>query len=221
MRPFLPLDHFINTENYKDNRTLPKNSFDLLGPSLSQWLSTYLLELGVEDSPLVLGQCSSKAHLEGPIYVDKSASIEPFAYIKGPAYIGPNVEIRHGSYIRGNVFVGMNSVVGHTTEVKNSVFLTGAKAGHFAYIGDSILGCHVNLGAGTKLANLKLNNKTIRFKDVQTGKIVDSQLRKWGAILGDHAQTGCNAVLSPGSILYPKTAVMPSLHHYGTLVHKP
>lgn len=140
------------------------------------------------------------------ISIGNGTVVEPGALIKGPAIIGANTEIRQGAYIRGNVIVGDGCVVGHTTEVKDSIMLNGAKAGHFAYIGDSILG-RVNLGAGTKLANLKIkvSGPTVRVNI--SGKWYDTGLRKFGAILGDGVETGCNAVLNPGAILGKGTLV--------------
>lgn len=144
------------------------------------------------------------------IYLGKGTVIEPGALIKGPTYIGNNTEIRQGAYIRGNVIIGDKCVVGHTTEMKSSVMLGDSKAGHFAYIGDSILG-KVNLGAGTKLANLKLDNSIISIKIED--KIYNTNLKKFGAILGDGVETGCNTVTTPGTILsknvfvYPNTTV--------------
>src|SRR5262249_35922089 len=108
-------------------------------------------------------------------------------------------------------------VVGHATEVKSSLFFDHAKAGHFAYVGDSILGRDVNLGAGTKLANLALSRREVRVKHPISGALVGSGLTKLGAILGDKAQTGCNAVLNPGTLLLPGTAVMPCVSFRGTL----
>ena len=131
--------------------------------------------------------------------------MEPGALIKGPAVIGNSTEVRQGAYMRGNCLVGNNCVVGHATEIKNSILLDGAKAGHFAYVGDSILGNAANLGAGTKLANLKMvpGSIVIRFD----GKQYDTQRRKLGAILGDHTETGCNSVTSPGTLMGPSSIV--------------
>ena len=150
------------------------------------------------------------------ILVGSGTIIEPGALVKGPVLIGSNTEIRQGAYVRGDCIVGNGCVVGHTTEIKGSILLDGAKAGHFAYIGDSILGNEVNLGAGTKLANLKMIPGTVR---VRCGKEqVDTGRRKIGAILGDRTETGCNSVTSPGtlmgpdSILYPAVAV-PAGHY--------
>ena len=133
------------------------------------------------------------------IFIGKGTVVEPGAYIKGPTIIGENCEIRQGAYIRGNVIVGDNCVVGHATEIKGSIMLNGAKAGHFNYIGDSILGNHVNLGAGTKLANLKIFNDEISV--TAEGYSYATGLRKLGAIMGDNVETGCNSVTAPGTII--------------------
>jgi len=133
------------------------------------------------------------------ITIEKGTVIEPTAYIKGPCWIGKNCSIRHGAYIRGNVITGDGCVIGHASEVKNSIFLNKAHAAHFAYVGDSILGNHINLGAGTKCANLKLDNQSVAIWD--GGQKIDSGLRKFGAIIGDRSQIGCNAVTNPGTLL--------------------
>ncbi|MGM0441456.1 MAG: glucose-1-phosphate thymidylyltransferase [Elusimicrobiota bacterium] len=134
-------------------------------------------------------------------------TVEPGAYIKGPAIIGEKTQIRQGAYVRGNVITGKSCVIGHATEIKNSVMLQESKAGHFAYIGDSILGA-VNLGAGTKLANLKITGSNIKVN--VDGKSYDTGLRKFGAILGDNVQTGCNSVTSPGTILSKNVMLYPN-----------
>jgi NDP-sugar pyrophosphorylase family protein len=135
------------------------------------------------------------------------AVVEPGALIKGPTIIGRCTEVRQGAYIRGSCIVGERCVVGHTTEMKSSVMLNEAKAGHFAYIGNSILGGASNLGAGTKLANLKIREGSVRVK-VQ-GAFIDSGMRKFGAILGDHVEIGCNAVTNPGTVLGKGCLVLP------------
>ncbi len=147
------------------------------------------------------GSVDARAYLINPelISIGEGTVVEPGAYIRGPCRIGKNCEIRHGAYIRGNFICGNHCVIGHATEVKNSIFLNRAQAGHFAYIGDSIIGNSTNLGAGTKCANLRLDHKNI---SIQFGdKKFDSQLRKFGAIIGDDAQIGCNAVTNPGTLI--------------------
>lgn len=165
------------------------------------------------------GQIMEGAYLsEGDIVVGPGTVVEPGAYIMGPTLIGADCKIAQGAYIRGNAIIGDGSVVGHTTEVKNSIFLPGAHAPHFNYVGDSILGRGVNLGAGTKLSNLTV----VSIKDAATGKrptihltidgkSYDTGLAKLGAILGDGAQTGCNSVLNPGILIGPRTLVYPNL----------
>ncbi|MGW4060020.1 hypothetical protein ACWEGE_17165 [Amycolatopsis sp. NPDC004747] len=150
-----------------------------------------------------------------PVFVAAGARIEPGAYLCGPAYVGPGAVIRHGAYVRQNCLLLDGAVLGHASEMKNSVMLPGAKAPHFAYLGDSILGSRVNLGAGTKLSNLAITapgcRKTLTVE--VDGVVHDTGLTKLGAVLGDDVQTGCNAVLNPGTLLgrgvrvYPNTSV--------------
>jgi bifunctional N-acetylglucosamine-1-phosphate-uridyltransferase/glucosamine-1-phosphate-acetyltransferase GlmU-like protein len=144
------------------------------------------------------------------IYIGKGTIVEPGAMIKGPTIIGNNTEVRHGAYIRGNCLIGDRCVVGHATEVKTAIMLDDAKAGHFAYIGDSILGNDVNLGAGTKLANLKIVDVEMKLR--VEGKVYKTGLRKLGAILGDRTETGCNSVTSPGTLLGKRSLVYPCIN---------
>jgi len=143
------------------------------------------------------------------ISIGEGTVVEPGALIKGPTIIGRNTEVRQGAYIRGSCLIGDECVVGHTTEMKNAVMLNNAKAGHFAYIGDSILGNNVNLGAGTKLANLKIVGSEVNLKVEE--KIYKTGLRKFGAILGDDVETGCNSVTSPGVLLGRSSIVYPNM----------
>jgi len=144
------------------------------------------------------------------IYIGEGTVVEPGALIKGPSIIGNHTEVRQGAYLRGNCLIGDRCVVGHTTEVKHSIMLDDAKAGHFAYIGDSVLGNHVNLGAGTKLANLKIVD--VEMKLMVEGKVYETGLRKLGAILGDYTETGCNSVTSPGTLLGKASLVYPCVN---------
>jgi len=150
------------------------------------------------------------------IFLGPGSVVEPGALIQGPTIIGAHTEVRQGAYVRGSCIIGDRCVVGHTTEIKASIMFDDAKAGHFAYIGDSILGNATNLGAGTKLANLKIQASTIRVKFGSDS--IDTGLRKFGAILGDQVEIGCNAVTNPGTALgkgclvFPVTSV-PSGYH--------
>ncbi len=143
------------------------------------------------------------------IQIGKGVLIESGSWIREPAIIGDYSEVRQGAYIRGDCLVGKRCVVGHATEVKHSVFLNDAKAGHFAYVGDSILGGDVNLGAGTKIANLRFLKGEVQIKTREGS--VGTGLRKFGAILGDRVQTGCNSVTSPGTLIGPDSFLMPNV----------
>lgn len=150
------------------------------------------------------------------IEIGPGAVVESGALIKGPSIIGPRSEVRQGAYVRGAVMSCSGSIIGHATEAKNALLLEGAKAGHFAYLGDSVLGRNVNLGAGTKLANLKMNDAPYIFR-VEGTKLAVNR-RKFGAIIGDHTETGCNTVTNPGTLLgrhvkvLPNATVPPGLH---------
>ncbi|MCX7720391.1 MAG: glucose-1-phosphate thymidylyltransferase [Dictyoglomus thermophilum] len=169
--------------------------------------------------PEIRGIIKGGVFIEGNVFIDEGTVIEPFVYIKGPAYIGKNCEIRQGAYIRGNVFIGDNCVVGHTTEIKNSILLSGAKAPHFNYVGDSILGHNVNLGAGTKISNLKIGlSGTVKIR--VKGEVYDTGLRKLGAIIGDDSETGCNSVLNPGTIIGKRVLIYPNASVRGFIPEK-
>jgi len=149
------------------------------------------------------------ALLSDDIELRPGAVVEPGAFIAGPTRIGEQSIVRQTAYIRGKCFVGRCCVVGHATEMKNSIMLDHAKAGHFAYLGDSILGIDTNLGAGTKLANLKFIDSPIRIR-IAPRETVEIPFRKLGAILGDGAQTGCNSVTNPGTLLGKGSLVAPN-----------
>lgn len=159
-------------------------------------------------------------HLVNPhlISIGAGTEVEPGAYIKGPCLIGKNCSIRHTAYLRGDVLVEEGSVIGHASEVKHSIFLKNAKAAHFAYVGDSILGSGVNLGAGTRLANLRFDNSEIFIKHGK--EVIPTGRRKLGAILGDGVQTGCNSVCNPGTCCYPETFIIPCKAVSGVVVKR-
>lgn len=145
--------------------------------------------------------------MDDAVHFAPGCKVEPGALLSGPSFIGPGSEVRQGAYLRGSCLIGANCVVGHTTEVKNSVMLDQAKAGHFAYLGDSILGREVNLGAGTKLANLKIIDRPYRIKAGEDIYVI--KRRKFGAIMGDGVETGCNSVTNPGTVLAKRCLVAP------------
>jgi NDP-sugar pyrophosphorylase family protein len=141
------------------------------------------------------GYIHDTAVLEGNVFVHQTAKIAPHVFIEGPAYIGERVQVKHGAYLRGGVVLAAGAEVGAKTEVKRSLFLNQAKAAHLNYVGDSVLGNKVNLGAGVKLANFKTAGTTISIEGQATG------LRKLGALIGDYSSLGCNAVTTPGTVI--------------------
>ena len=147
------------------------------------------------------------------ISIGKGTRLEPGAYIAGPCIIGTDCQVRHGAYLRGDVLVGNRCIIGHATEIKHSILLDGAAAPHFNYVGDSILGKGVNLGAGVVCANLRLDHG---FVSVQwEGKKITTSLKKLGALIGDGAQVGCHCVLNPGTILGRGSLCFPCLNVAG------
>lgn len=164
---------------------------------------------------------SSGAHVmrgavvEEDVILGENVVVEPHAYIKGPAIIGDGTEIRHGAYVRDYSVIGRNCIIGHSTEVKHSILMDGVSAGHWNYIGDSILGFDVNLGAGTKLSNQKIVKTEITIRDLEGNRYVSGQ-QKLGAIIGDSTHVGCNAVLNPGALLGKRCMVYPLVSARGT-----
>lgn len=139
--------------------------------------------------------------IKGDVHIEEGATVEENTFIQGPAFLGSGCEVRFGAYIRGNVYVGRNAVVGHDTEVKHSILFEGAKAAHFAYVGDSILGRDVNLGAGTKCANVRVDMGKRGLVLRINGEKYETGLRKFGAIMGDGVSIGCNSVTNPGTLV--------------------
>jgi UDP-N-acetylglucosamine diphosphorylase / glucose-1-phosphate thymidylyltransferase / UDP-N-acetylgalactosamine diphosphorylase / glucosamine-1-phosphate N-acetyltransferase / galactosamine-1-phosphate N-acetyltransferase len=166
--------------------------------------------------PGIRGEVEPGAYVSDDVEVAEGARVEAGAYIRGPALIGPGTEVRHGAYIRGNVLTGSDCVIGHASECKSAVLLDRAKAPHFAYVGDSILGADVNLGAGVRLANLKIvpGTVTVRLAD---GTRIDTGMGKLGALVGDRTQIGCNAVTSPGTVVGRDCIVYASVSVQGYL----
>lgn len=147
------------------------------------------------------------------ISIGKGSVIEPGTYIQGPCILGEKCTVRFGAYIRGHFLAGNRCVIGHDTEVKHSIFLDGVHAAHFAYVGDSILGNGVNLGAGTKCANLKLDSSPVEI--CYADKRHSTGMRKLGAIVGDASQLGCNSVTNPGTVLGKKVFCHPCINVSG------
>jgi len=155
------------------------------------------------------------ASLGHQVIVGEGTTVEPGAMIKGPAIIGKNCQIRHNAYLRENVILGDDCVVGNASELKNALLFNGAQVPHYNYVGDSLLGHKAHLGAGVKISNLKLWPGNVLV--VVDGVATDTGLRKFGALLGDGAEVGCNAVLNPGSILGRGAIIYPNVFWRGYL----
>jgi bifunctional N-acetylglucosamine-1-phosphate-uridyltransferase/glucosamine-1-phosphate-acetyltransferase GlmU-like protein len=154
-------------------------------------------------------------HVEGPRWIHPEAKLPTYATIIGPVYIGARSEIKPGAFIRGNVIVGEGCVLGNACEYKNCLLMDEVKTPHYNYVGDSILGNKAHLGAGAICSNLRLDTREV---EVRIGAAVyPTGLRKFGAILGDSAEVGCNAVLNPGTLLGRRALVFPAIAFGGYL----
>jgi len=165
--------------------------------------------------PGLHNKCEGDAWIGKEVFIGEGSVVEDGAMIKGPAIIGRNCEIRHGAYLRENVIVGDGCVIGNSSELKNALLFNGCQVPHFNYVGDSILGHQAHLGAGVVLSNVKSlpGNVTVEVEGVP----FDTGLRKFGALLGDRAEIGCNSVLNPGSIIGCGAVVYPCTNWRGIL----
>lgn len=141
------------------------------------------------------------------VWIHKSVKVAPTADINGPAIIGPESEIRHCAYIRGNVIVGAGCVIGNSCELKNAIVFDRSQIPHFNYVGDSILGYHAHMGAGSIVSNLKSDGRNITVKSGE--EKMETNLRKFGAIVGDNVEIGCNSVMNPGTVIGKNSNIYP------------
>ena len=177
-------------------------------PKIGAFLTAHL-------KPGLHNQCEGQAYIGEQVYIGPGTLLEDGVMIKGPAIIGSHCQIRHNAYIRENVIIGDHCTVGNATEVKNSLFFNHAQAPHFNYVGDSILGFKAHIGAGVKISNFTLFGASVSVEI--DGKPFDTGLRKFGALLGDGCEIGCNAVLSPGSIIGRGAMIYPNVSWRGVL----
>ncbi len=145
---------------------------------------------------------------EPRVWVHKSAKVFPSAYLGAPCIIGPNTEVRHCAFIRGSALVGADCVVGNSVELKNVILFDHVQTPHYNYVGDSILGYYSHMGAGSITSNVKADKKLVIVRD-GTEKI-ETGIKKFGAMLGDHVEVGCNAVLNPGTVIGRNSNVYPT-----------
>jgi NDP-sugar pyrophosphorylase family protein len=175
-------------------------------------LQPYLLQ---NLRPVRHHRCLGHSFIGEHVEIGEDTVVEEGAMILGPAIIGRGCQIRHNAYLRENVIVGDGCVVGNSCEVKHSVLFNHVQVPHFNYVGDSVLGYRSHLGAGVILSNVKLDRKNI-FVDVD-GTPTDTGLRKFGAIVGDDVEIGCNSVINPGSILGRGSLIYPTVNWRGIL----
>ena len=165
--------------------------------------------------PAVLGDLIGRPFISANVFVGRGTVVEQGAVLKGPAWIGENCQIRSGCYVRENVVVGNGVVMGNSCEFKNSIIFDDAQVPHFNYVGDSILGFRAHLGAGVILSNVKLDHREISVA-IDDG-IVPTGLTKFGAIVGDRTEIGCNAVVNPGTIIGRDCIIYPSVNVRGVI----
>lgn len=165
--------------------------------------------------PGILGELIGKPFISDAVFVGSGTVIEQGAVLKGPAWIGANCQIRSGCYVRENVIVGDGAVLGNSCEFKNCILFDEAQVPHFNYVGDSILGYRAHLGAGVILSNVKLDHREIQV--LATDGSIATGLKKFGAIVGDRTEIGCNAVINPGSILGRDSIIYPGANFRGVL----
>ncbi len=165
--------------------------------------------------PTLLNKCKGRAFIGEQVFIGDGTIVEDGAMIKGPAIIGKNCQIRHNAYIRENVVVGDGCLVGNSCELKNVLLFNNCQVPHFNYLGDSILGYKAHVGAGVIASNLKSlpGNVTVEMDGVP----FDTGLRKFGALIGDGAEVGCNSVLNPGSIIGRGAIIYPGVNWRGIL----
>ena len=141
------------------------------------------------------------------VWIAKSAKVAPTAYINGPAIIGKDAEVRHCAFIRGSAVVGEGAVVGNSTELKNVILFDKVQVPHYNYVGDSILGYKAHMGAGAITSNVKSDKTLVSVH--AGGQVMETGLKKFGAILGDYAEVGCNSVLNPGTVIGRNANIYP------------
>ena len=164
-------------------------------------IKDFIIELGKTLDPEIYEQRGEN------IWVAKSANIFPSAYLGGPLIICEDAEVRHCAFIRGSAIVGKGAVVGNSTELKNSILFDGVQVPHYNYIGDSVLGYKSHTGAGTITSNLKSDKSLVTVKFGE--EAVETGVKKFGAMLGDNVEVGCNSVLNPGSVVGRGTNIYP------------
>jgi NDP-sugar pyrophosphorylase family protein len=200
---FLSLDHTAHAKLFENQK--------YVWDALKQIASYLQFRL----KPAIMGELLGKPFISNQVFVGTGTIVEQGAVLKGPAWIGQNCHVRSGCYVRENVIVGDGVVMGNSCEFKNSIIFDEAEVPHFNYVGDSILGYKAHLGAGVILSNVKLDHSEIFI--TANNERIPTGLTKFGAIVGDRTEIGCNAVINPGSVLGRDCIVYPVTSFRGVL----
>ena len=196
------MEQFTIRELYTLEETI---AADLFEGAVYPWellpkISAFIVELG-EKLP-------KDRYTEVKEHVANNATVAPSAFINGPAIIDEEAEVRHCAFIRGNAIVGKGAVVGNSTELKNVILFNKVQVPHYNYVGDSILGFKAHMGAGSITSNVKSDKTLVVVKNGE--EKMETGLKKFGAMLGDHVEVGCNSVLNPGTVIGPDTNIYPT-----------
>lgn len=199
------MDNAMISNMYDLNETIAKELFDGL---IYPWqalprIKEFILTLGATLDPEIFEKRGED------IWVAKNAKVAPTACLNGPLIIDEEAEVRHCAFVRGSAIVGKKCVVGNSTELKNVVLFNGVQVPHYNYVGDSILGFKSHMGAGSITSNVKSDKTLVVVKD-GNGEQIETGLKKFGAMLGDHVEVGCNSVLNPGTVIGPDSNIYPT-----------
>lgn len=186
-------------------------SHTMAGEYLSQFTYPWQALDGIKDLILALGPALPQEEYDQPaagVWVHRTATIAPTAYLGAPCIIGPGTVVRHCAFIRGSALVGADCVVGNSVELKNVILFDNVQTPHYNYVGDSILGYKSHMGAGSITSNVKSDKTLVVVKNGE--ELIETGRKKFGAILGDHVEVGCNSVLNPGTVVGRGTSIYPT-----------
>ncbi|MCI9551392.1 MAG: UDP-N-acetylglucosamine pyrophosphorylase [Oscillospiraceae bacterium] len=184
-------------------------SHTLAGDYLARFTYPWQALDGIKELILSLGPALGEGYQERTpqVWVHETAQVAPTAFLGAPCIIGPHTEVRHCAFIRGSALVGAGCVVGNSVELKNVILFDGVQTPHYNYVGDSILGYKSHMGAGSITSNVKSDKTLVTVKN--GAETIETGRKKFGAILGDHVEVGCNSVLNPGTVVGPRANIYP------------
>ena len=184
-------------------------SHTLAGDYLARFTYPWQALDGIKELILSLGPALGEGYQERApqVWVHETAQVAPTAFLGAPCIIGPHTEVRHCAFIRGSALVGADCVVGNSVELKNVILFDGVQTPHYNYVGDSILGYKSHMGAGSITSNVKSDKTLVTVKN--GAETIETGRKKFGAILGDHVEVGCNSVLNPGTVVGPRANIYP------------